>query len=118
MVVPAFVRNSFSLWMRLNASHYGCSLNVLTVRRYIVDDLRGPKIREDSKTPAIPEQPATKLSYKGFVSNKLKKLQNRHYAYKNRLNLDLMKTKLFIHVKCISFVRCYLLMGAIETGFS
>ena len=71
MVVPAFVRNSFSLWMRLNASHYGCSLNVLTVRRYIVDDLRGPKIREDSKTPAIPEQPATKLSYKGFVSIKL-----------------------------------------------
>ena len=52
--------------------YFPFSLNVLIIRRYIVDDLRGPKKTDDDKTPAIPEQPATKLSYKGFVSANMK----------------------------------------------
>lgn len=41
---------------------------MLTIRRYIVEDIRGVKqTSTDPKRLAIPEQPATKISYKGFV---------------------------------------------------
>lgn len=69
------------------------SLNVLIIRRYIVDDIRGPKVLSlDEKRAAIPEQPATKLSYKGFVSEH-PTLELVLWAHLQRLVLQLKQSR-------------------------
>ena len=67
----------YIIWISVFSQVRHClySLNVLTIRRYIVGDMRGgeggdslddlPSFR---KKPGVPPAPTTKLSYKGFVS--------------------------------------------------
>ena len=67
------VKLVISIHINVFICFYVFSLDILTIRRYIVSDLRNKYNSDDEEVkPArksdIPEQPYPKLSYKGLVS--------------------------------------------------